>query len=112
MRKSAIMLDTLGFSGFNTALQAVECDLPVLAFEGEFMRGRLASGIMRQIGLPELVASSKDEFVEKALSLAADPGRRKRLRSAIIARRATLFCDMAPIRELERYLSDAVQSAG
>jgi protein O-GlcNAc transferase len=112
MQKSALMLDTLGFSGFNTALQAVECDLPVLAFEGGFMRGRLASGIMRQMGLPELVAVSKAEFVQKAISLAADPGRRKKMRSTIIARRATLFCDMAPIRELERRLADAVQLAG
>jgi predicted O-linked N-acetylglucosamine transferase (SPINDLY family) len=112
MRKSAIMLDTLGFSGFNTALQAIECDLPVLAFEGEFMRGRLASGIMRQIGLPELIAVSRDEFVQKAIILAADAGRRKRMRSAIIARRATLFCDMAPIRGLERHLADVVRSGG
>ena len=112
MRRSAIMLDTLGFSGFNTALQAIECDLPVLAFEGEFMRGRLASGIMRRIGLPELVAVSKDEFVQKAISLAADTGRRKKLRSAIIARRATLFCDMAPIRALERHFFDALKLSG
>jgi len=112
MRRSAIMLDTPGFSGFNTALQAIECDLPVLAFEGEFMRGRLASGIMRQIGLPELVAVSKDEFVDKAVSLAADAGRRKKLRGAIIARRAALFCDMVPIRELERQLADVVRPGG
>jgi len=43
MRESALMLDTLGFSGFNTAIQSIECELPVLAYEGEFMRGRLAS---------------------------------------------------------------------
>ncbi len=37
LRRSGLMLDTLGFSGFNTALQGIECGLPVLAFEGDFM---------------------------------------------------------------------------
>jgi len=71
----------------------------------------LASGIMRQLGLPELVAVSKDEFVQKAVSLAGDAGRRKKLRNAIIARRAALFCDTAPIRELERHLAAACNQA-
>src|ERR1700730_1305074 len=74
MRESALMLDTLGFSGFNTAIQAIECDLPVLAFEGEFMRGRLASAIMRRLDFPELVATTKEEFIQKAVELAGDSG--------------------------------------
>jgi predicted O-linked N-acetylglucosamine transferase (SPINDLY family) len=108
MRQSALMLDTLGFSGFNTALQAIECDLPVLAFEGEFMRGRLASAIMRRLDLPELVATTKQDFVEKAIALAGDEGRRQRIRREIIERRKVLFHDLAPVRALERHLTDAV----
>jgi len=108
MRQSALMLDTLGFSGFNTALQAIECDLPVLAFEGEFMRGRLASAIMRRLDLPELVATTTEDFVQKALDLAGDAGRRKTIRTKIIARRHVLFHDTAPIVALERSLTDAV----
>ena len=73
MRKSTLMLDTLGFSGFNTALQGIECELPVLAFEGDFLRGRLASGILRELELPELVATNSDDFVQKAIELTKDP---------------------------------------
>jgi predicted O-linked N-acetylglucosamine transferase (SPINDLY family) len=108
MRQSAVLLDTLGFSGFNTALQAIECDLPVLAFEGDFMRGRLASGILRQLGLPELVASTTEEFVAKAIALAGDAAKRKALKIEIRARRNVLFNDLAPVRELERQLTNAV----
>jgi predicted O-linked N-acetylglucosamine transferase (SPINDLY family) len=111
MRHSALMLDTLGFSGFNTALQAVECDLPVLAFEGTFMRGRLASAIMRRLDLPELVATTKEDFVQKAIALAGDAGRRKRIRAEIIERRQVLFHDLAPVRALECHLADAVTRA-
>jgi predicted O-linked N-acetylglucosamine transferase (SPINDLY family) len=108
MQRSALMLDTLGFSGFNTALQAIECGLPVLAFEGEFMRGRLASAIMRQLDLPELVAKTKQDFIEKSLALAQDADTLGKLRKKILERRHALFRDLSPVRALEAHLSDAV----
>lgn len=100
MQQSALMLDTLGFSGFNTGLQAIECGLPVLAREGDFMRGRLASGLMRRIGLPELVASSDEEFIDRAVQLAADDSKRKALRHQITNRRQILYHDLEPVRAL------------
>jgi protein O-GlcNAc transferase len=111
MHESALMLDTPGFSGFNTALQAIECGLPVLAFEGEFMRSRLASGIMRRMNLPELVATTVEDFVKKTVALAGDPGARKKLRAKIIERRDVLFHDTAPVRALELILTDAAAKA-
>jgi protein O-GlcNAc transferase len=111
MRQSAVMLDTLGFSGLNTAIQAIECGLPVLAFEGEFMRGRFASGILRQLDLPELVATSPAEFVQKAVELAKDAERRKALQAKLIERRERLFHDLTPVRALESSLLEAVENA-
>jgi protein O-GlcNAc transferase len=108
MQKSALMLDTLGFSGFNTALQGIECGLPVLAREGEFMRGRLASAIMRRLGLPELVATSDAAFVESAIQLAGDAARRKELRKQIVSRREILFHDLTPVRALEKCLTEEI----
>jgi protein O-GlcNAc transferase len=111
MRRSTLLLDTPGFSGFNTALQGIECGLPVLAFEGDFMRGRLASGILRELDLPELVATGPDDFVEKAVTLAKNAGRLKELRGKIMERRDALFRDVAPVRGLERCLIDAARAA-
>lgn len=111
MHESALMLDSLGFSGFNTAIQGIECSLPVLAYEGEFMRGRLASAIMRRLDLPELVATTKEEFVHKAIELAGNLKERRRLQAKIIERRGVLFHDMEPVRALERHLTDAVMTA-
>jgi len=104
MRNSALMLDTLGFSGFNTALQGIEAGLPVLAREAEFMRGRLASGIIRQLDLPQLVAESDEEFVEKAIRLTGDAATRAMLVRHIEQRRVKLYDDLEPIRALERHL--------
>jgi predicted O-linked N-acetylglucosamine transferase (SPINDLY family) len=104
MQHSALMLDTLGFSGFNTAIQGIEAGLPVLAREGNFMRGRLASGILRHLDLPELVARTDEEFIEMAVKLTGDPSKRKQLGAEIEKRRPILFNDVEPIRALERHL--------
>lgn len=42
MKLANVFLATLGFSGFNTAIQAVECGLPIVTEKGQFMRGQLA----------------------------------------------------------------------
>jgi predicted O-linked N-acetylglucosamine transferase (SPINDLY family) len=108
MQKSTLLLDTLGFSGFNTALQGLECGLPVLAYEGKFMRGRLASAIMRKMNMPELVATSHQDFIQKAIDLAADPKRLKKIRAEIPKRLKSLFRDDASVRALEVFLATEI----
>jgi protein O-GlcNAc transferase len=109
MRSAGALLDTLGFSGFNTAIQAIECGLPVVAFEGEFMRGRLASGIVRRLGLDECVATTEQAFIDIAARLAGDDGQRLALRRQIELRRSVLFNDVEPVRSLERLLEEAAR---
>jgi protein O-GlcNAc transferase len=104
MQHATAMLDTIGFSGFNTALQALECHLPVVAFEGEFMRGRLASGPLRHLGLHELVATTAAEYAAIALRLVDDIGWRAELEREIAQRQHALFFDLAPVRALEEAL--------
>jgi protein O-GlcNAc transferase len=108
MKRADVFLDTIGFSGFNTAVQALECALPIVTREGRFLRGRLASGPLKRIGLPELVAHSDEEYVEIAVRLARAAGYRRHVRERIVASRALLFEDRAPIHAMERFLSEAV----
>ncbi len=107
MQHATAMLDTIGFSGFNTALQGLECDLPVVAFEGEFMRGRLASGPLRLLGLDELIATTPAEFADIALRLVDDAAWRLRVRGEIARCRPALFSDQVPVRALEAALFEA-----
>jgi predicted O-linked N-acetylglucosamine transferase (SPINDLY family) len=111
MRQSALLLDTVGFSGFNNALQAIEAGLPVLAREGNFMRGRLASAIMRRMDLGELVADTDEAFVEKAVELAGNASRLSELRVEIADRRKILFRDTEAVRALERCLIEAIEGS-
>jgi predicted O-linked N-acetylglucosamine transferase (SPINDLY family) len=86
-------------------MQSVEWGLPVVAWEGRFLRGRLASGIMKRIGLPELVARSEGEYVAIAVRLCREADFRARMRERIAAGRHVLFGDEAPIRALEEFLA-------
>jgi predicted O-linked N-acetylglucosamine transferase (SPINDLY family) len=107
MQHATAMLDTIGFSGFNTAVQALECGLPVVAFEGDAMRGRLASGPLRHIGLGELVAGTPAAFADIALRLVEDAPWRAHVAHEIAQRRRTLFLDKVPVRALEDALFEA-----
>lgn len=111
MQRSALMLDTLGFSGFNTAAQAIECGLPILTFEGEFMRGRLASCFMRRMEIPDLIATTKDAFVASAIELAGDDKWRSRLTRQIEKKRSLVFGDKAVVRGLEKFLVEVVENS-
>lgn len=104
-----VYLDTIGFSGFNTAMQGAMAGLPMVAREGRFMRGRLASGILRRLGASELVAATDQEYVELAVALARDPERRGELGRRLRAGVASLNADAAPGRGLQDFLLAAAR---
>jgi predicted O-linked N-acetylglucosamine transferase (SPINDLY family) len=107
LQRADVLLDTIGFSGFNTAMQAVESALPIVTVEGCFLRGRLASGILKRMGLHELVTSSPDEYVAVATRFARDGELRKSIRKRIEDSRHVLFDDDAPIRAMEEFFQEA-----
>jgi predicted O-linked N-acetylglucosamine transferase (SPINDLY family) len=110
MRRADVMLDTLGFSGFNTALQAMECGLPIVTCEGQYLRGRLASGMLDRLGLRELIAATEVDYVGLAVRLVRDPGYRDQLRRRIESGRHVLYRDAAPIHALEDFVQRAASA--
>lgn len=106
LERSAVYLDTIGFSGFNSLMQAVECGLPCVTLEGTYLRGRLGSGILREMGLSELVASDSPAYVEIAVRLAQDATYRAAVRAELRARRSALMCNAAPVEGLARLLEE------
>jgi protein O-GlcNAc transferase len=108
MSQADVFLDTMGFSGFNTAMQAIECGLPIAAYEGRFLRGRLASGVLRRMGLDELVATDDAGYVEIAVRLATDAAWWGEVRKRIEAARGALYGDAAPVRALEKFFDEAL----
>ena len=109
MEQVDVFLDTMVFSGFNTVMQAIECGLPVVTMDGRFMRGRLGSGILKRMGMAELVARTEQDYIDLAVRLAKDADYRRNVRERIDANRHVLFNDTAPIRGLEDFLINATK---
>ncbi len=106
-----IYLDCPAFSGYTTAWQAIHRGLPIVTLEGEFLRQRLAAGLLRQIGMTEGIASSEDRYVEIVVEWA------ERCRSGSWAagreaiRRAAIKADgnVAAVHAFEQTLIAALQ---
>ena len=109
MQRADVFLDTIGFSGFNTAIQAVESGIPIVTREGKYMRGRLASGILRRMGLPELITHGDEEYVALAVRLAQDAEYRQNIQKQIEEKRAVLFDDTAPTAAFQEFLANVVR---
>ncbi len=104
-----IALDTIGFSGYNTAVQAIESSLPLVTRESRFLRGRLASGILRRLGMTDLIAQTTDDYVSLVVKIVRDSGLQQRIRAEVVQRRAILYDDVASIRHLENVLEDCAK---
>lgn len=103
-----IALDSLSFSGFNTAMEALVCNLPVVTCRGPLMRSRFAAGILDHIGVVETVAAGPDGFIEIAARLATDPAWRARIKELLRARLPLAFRDPQPVEALAAFLKKRV----
>jgi predicted O-linked N-acetylglucosamine transferase (SPINDLY family) len=84
-----LFLDTLPYNAHTTASDALWAGLPVLTCVGETFPGRVAASLLKAIGLPELIAESRKEYMEMAIQLANDPQRLKSIRNRLAENRLT-----------------------
>jgi len=103
-----VMLDTLHWSGGNTSLDAFAAGLPVVTLPGAFMRGRQSAGMLRMMGIEELIAGDEDAYVAAAVAIANERERREELSRRIVASHPVLFERDEPIRALESFLENAI----
>ncbi len=75
-----IGLDTFPFNGATTNYEAVWMGVPVVTLAGERHAGRVGTSILNRLGLPELVANTREEYVHIAVELAHDRDRLRQLR--------------------------------
>jgi predicted O-linked N-acetylglucosamine transferase (SPINDLY family) len=104
LHKADLYLDTIGFSGFNTAMQAIICNLPIVTLEGKFMRGRLASALMHKLELHKLVCESEEAYIRLATYLIQNPALLKAYKKSISRAKISLSEDLSSIQALEQFL--------
>jgi protein O-GlcNAc transferase len=100
-----IALDTIPLNSGTTAFDALWMGVPMVALEGDWMGGRMASTILKALGKPEWIARGDDEYVAIVTALAQDVEGRSSLR----AKQRALLADssLCDAEGLTRVLEDA-----
>jgi protein O-GlcNAc transferase len=89
-----IALDTYPYNGTTTTCESLWMGLPVITLSGATHVSRVSRSILSCVGLSELAAESPDDYVHRAVSLAMDHERLRRLRSELRERmHRSALCD-------------------
>ena len=102
-----VMLDTLHWSGGNTSLDAIAMGLPMVTLPGSLMRGRQSLGMLRILGIEELVARDRADYVRIAVRLATDRDWREAIARRMQEASGRLFDQSAPVEAFAAFLESA-----
>ena len=81
-----LALDPFPYTGHTTTLDGLWMGVPLVTRTGSTTVSRGSSSILTNLGLPELVTTTKDDYVKLAVQLANDLPRLRELRSSLRAR--------------------------
>jgi predicted O-linked N-acetylglucosamine transferase (SPINDLY family) len=89
LRAADLFIDTVPYNAHTTASEALWVGLPVVTCLGETFAGRVAASLLQAMGLPELIAANRDQFVELVVELATDAQRLAEIRQKLADHRLT-----------------------
>jgi protein O-GlcNAc transferase len=78
-----VSLDTFPWSGHTTACESLWMGVPVITLRGNRHAGRMVASVLTQIGLPDFIAESAEQYVARAVQVAQDIDGLARLRSEL-----------------------------
>jgi protein O-GlcNAc transferase len=107
---SDIFLDTLGWSGGNTTLEAIAYGLPIVTLPGRFMRGRQSYGFLNLIEVTETIANTEDDYIEIAARLGLDSQWRHTIIQKMSRKQHLLFEDTQCVVALEKFYRSAIEN--
>jgi protein O-GlcNAc transferase len=106
-----VVLDTVYFSGSNTAYDALLAGVPSVTLPLGPPRGRYTAALYRSIGVEDCIADSADRYVELAVRLGTDPELRARLCGRIREAAPRAFENRAAVSQLEDFFAAALRKA-
>ncbi|MBV8752796.1 MAG: tetratricopeptide repeat protein [Hyphomicrobiales bacterium] len=106
-RLADLFLDTTPFNAGATASDALWAGLPLITCSGEAFAARMAASLLHAVGLPQLVASSLEDYERIALALARDRAAIDALKATLAQNRAT--CALFDTARFRRHLEGAYQ---
>ncbi|WP_330205259.1 tetratricopeptide repeat protein [Cyanobacterium sp. DS4] len=98
-----IFLDTIGFTGFNSTLDALESFLPVITYSGDFFRTRQSEGILKMIQVIDTIANSVKDYIKLAIRLGQNDELRNNISDKIRKNIYLLYDDWTAVKGLEKF---------
>ncbi|MFC4820516.1 tetratricopeptide repeat protein [Dokdonella ginsengisoli] len=111
VRAAPLLLDSTGFSGGATSLDAFAVGTPVLTLRGAMARGRQTAAMLDVMEIGELVATDAQDYAAKAAALLRDASLRQDVRERIAGRSARLFEARGVEQAFADFLSAAASAA-
>ena len=106
---SDVFLDTFTWSGGNTSLEAIACNLPIVTCPREFMRGLHAYSFLKMLGVTDTIAKNEVEYIEIAVKLGTDSEWRRDIAERMSQRQDNLFDDRVCVTALEAFYQEVVR---
>lgn len=104
-----VFLDTFTWSGGNTSLEAIACNLPIVTCPGEFMRGLHAYSFLKMLGVTDTIAQNEEEYIDIAVKLGLDSEWRRDVAQRMSQRHDRLFDDKVCVTALEDFYQEVVR---
>ena len=83
MRLADLFLDTFFYNAHTSCSDAIRVGLPVLTSPGKTFASRVAASLLHQLKLEDLIATSFEDYVSKAIELASNPKKLQKLKEKI-----------------------------
>lgn len=78
-----IALDPFPYGGGTTSCDALWMGVPVVSLHGQRFVSGIGASILSTVGLPDLIAKTTDDYIARAVALAADVARRENLKRTL-----------------------------
>ncbi|MDT8398114.1 MAG: tetratricopeptide repeat protein [Pseudomonadales bacterium] len=98
-----LFLDTYPYNGHTVCAEALWSGCPVLTCSGRSITSRAGGSLLLNLGVPELITQSLDEYTAAALALAANPEKLRHLKEkiSILRSSSSLFKQGEYLRDYE-----------
>ena len=103
-----IFLDTIGWSGGVSTVEAIACGLPVVTLPGLLMRSNHSKAILSQFGVAQIIACSKAEYLDIATRLGTDLEWRAGIKQTLADQTPVFYSEEGCIAALEDFIQRAV----
>jgi len=80
-----VYLDTFPFSGSISVIDPLELGIPAVVWEGKTPRSRMASALLRELGVTELITQDEASYIWLSIKLATELAYRRQISERIVA---------------------------